>query len=93
MLNKSVTETLALDAQEDKNWLMHHVDPIDEVKDKWLNSLKLRRQEILAQENSNTSYLSRIFQAWPLFKHSIGKLLVSIWSLYKLLYPILHSVL
>lgn len=63
--------------EEDKQWLRYHHEPFDEVKLKWLNTIAMRRNEIARMPNSdNQTYLSKVFQEWPLFKQSFGSVLV-----------------
>lgn len=71
------SQNVTVDECENKNWLRYHIEPIDEIKIKWQASFALRRQEILNADASTFSYLSDIFQTWPLFCQSFGFMLVS----------------
>lgn len=53
-----------------KNWLLHHMDPPDEILKKWIHSFNLRRREILEKKTN-------IFLEWPLFCKSNAKFFVS----------------
>lgn len=63
---------------DDKNWLLHHTEPLELVIQKWENTFNIRRAEILLIEkcNDEMTVTSRIFKSWPLLKQANGKLLV-----------------
>lgn len=62
-----------MQGEENKLWLQLNNSPWSEVKSRWDSTFKLRRKEILDQ-NNNTA---EILRQWPLYKHSDGFTLVS----------------